>query len=311
MILRLRNQDNALIIARYILAMKNEVNLSDNYRCSLIRSLSYLSKYHETKPFKDMTRDDFVAFLNSYRKPEPIDPLHKWIGTYNNFLGIISKFFRWLYYPTTPANERNSLKKPGVIENLSTLHRRETSIYKPTDLWSQEDDHLFLKYCLSKREKCYHMIARDTACRPHEVLGLRMKDIVFKMSNDRQYAEVLVNGKTGSRSVPLINSMPYVKDSIDDHPQRTNPNAYLIFGMGKSYGKKLKGLFINRLYAFYKKEFFRKLLDDPTVSPEDKLKVKELLNKSWNLYIIRHSALTEKSRILREECIEAICRMDP
>ena len=44
------------------------------------------------------------------------------------------------------------------------------------------------------------MISRDTACRPHEILGLRIKDIVFKMANDRQYAEVLVNGKTGSRS---------------------------------------------------------------------------------------------------------------
>ena len=78
---------------------------------------------------------------------------------------------------------------------------------------------------------------------PHEILGLRIKDIVFKMANDRQYAEVLVNGKTGSRCVPLINSIPYVKDWIDVHPQRTNPNAYLIFGMGKSYGKKLTSQF--------------------------------------------------------------------
>ena len=48
-----------------------------------------------------------------------------------------------------------------------------------------------------------------------------------------------VNGKTGSRSIPLINSIPYVKDYLDEHPQRTNPNAYFIFGMSKSYGKKL------------------------------------------------------------------------
>jgi len=32
------------------------------------------------------------------------------------------------------------------------------------------------------------------------------------MANDRQYAEVLVNGKTGSRTVPLINSIPYLKE---------------------------------------------------------------------------------------------------
>ena len=100
------------------------------------------------------------------------------------------------------------------------------------------------------------MISRDTACRPNEILGLRMKDVVFKMANDRQYAEVIVNGKTGSRSVPLINSIPYVKDWIDDHPQRTNPNAYLIFGMGKSYGKKPTSHYQQSICKIYKKNSF-------------------------------------------------------
>ena len=136
--------------------------------------------------------------MNSFRKPEPIDPLHKWIGTYNHYLVIISKFFKWLYYPDLSSNERQK-QKPPVIDNITQLKRKEKSIYKPTDLWTQEDDQLFLKYCPSKRERCYHMISRDTGCRPHEILGLRIKDVVFKMANDRQYAEVLVNGKTGSR----------------------------------------------------------------------------------------------------------------
>jgi hypothetical protein len=59
------------------------------------------------------------------------------------------------------------------------LKRKETSIYKPTDLWTTEDDLLFLKFCPSKRMKCYHAMARDTSCRPHELLKLRIKDIVF------------------------------------------------------------------------------------------------------------------------------------
>ena len=44
-ILKLRNQDNALTIARFILSMKNEINLSDNYRMSLLRTLSDLSNF--------------------------------------------------------------------------------------------------------------------------------------------------------------------------------------------------------------------------------------------------------------------------
>ena len=53
----------------------------------------------------------------------------------------------------------------------------------------------------------------------------------------------------------------------------------------------------------YKKVFFPKLLEDPKVSPEDKVKIRELLKKPWNPYIRRHSALTEKSQILKENVL--------
>ena len=60
------------------------------------------------------------------------------------------------------------------------------------------------------------------------------------MAGNKQYAEVLVNGKTGSRHIPLINSIPYVKDYLDEHPFRTVPNSPLICGFGKSLGKFMK-----------------------------------------------------------------------
>jgi hypothetical protein len=95
-------------------------------------------------------------------------------------------------------------------------------------MWTSEDDLLFLKYCPSKRMKCFHMMARDTSCRPHELLKLRIKDVNFKISPDKyQYAELLVNGKTGSRPLVLIDSIPYLKDYLDhEHPQPGNQNAY-------------------------------------------------------------------------------------
>jgi len=44
-------------------------------------------------------------------------------------------------------------------------------------------------------------------------------------------------------------------------------------------------------------------MDNPNVLPEDKQKITELLKKPWNLYIRRHSALTEKSTILKEHTL--------
>jgi len=229
---------NALIVAEYILEMKTENNLSDNYRVTTIELLSILSKFHNNKSFLLITRDDIIAYLDSLRKPEVADPLHKWIGTYNLRRTMLLRFFKWLHYPEDPLRAR---KIPAVVQNIPLLKRKEQSIYKPTDLWTVEEDLLFLKYCVNKRNRCYHAVSRDTSCRPHEILNLRIKDVIFKTVANHQYAEVLVNGKTGSRSIPLFNSLPFVKDWLDEHFQRGNPSAFLIPSRDrKNFGKKLR-----------------------------------------------------------------------
>jgi hypothetical protein len=103
-----------------------------------------------TKPFKSITRDEVISFLNIVRKPESSDPLHKWIGTYNQYRVYLIRFFKWLYFPDKEQNKR---PKPSVVNNIPALRRKEKSIYKPSDLWTEEDDLIFLKHCPSKR-KC-------------------------------------------------------------------------------------------------------------------------------------------------------------
>jgi hypothetical protein len=151
-------KDNASVIADYILAMKTETNMSDDYRRDNIVVLTRFSKSINNKPFKDVKREDIVAFLESFRKSETSDPLHQWIGTYNLFRTYLMRFFKWLYSPDVDANRR---RKPEVIQNIPKLRRKEHSIYKPTDLWTLDDDLLFLRYCASKRIKCYHAVAME------------------------------------------------------------------------------------------------------------------------------------------------------
>jgi integrase len=208
---------NALIIIDYIGSVQSEINLSDTYRRDIIIFLCRFSHANNHKPFEQITKQELMTFLDNFRKPEEADPLHKWVGTYNLFRTHCLRFFKWLYYPDIQPAKR---PKPSVVENIPQLKRKEQSVYKPSDLWTQEDDLLFLKYCPSKRIKCYHAMSRDTGCRPHELLKLKIRDVVFKSAGDKQYAEVLVNGKTGSRHIPLINSLPYIKDYLDqEHPQ--------------------------------------------------------------------------------------------
>jgi integrase len=211
------------------------------------------------------------------------------------------RFFKWLYYKNIEPKKR---PKPKLIENIPQYKRKEQSIYKPTDLWTKEDDLLFLKYCPNARDRCYHTISRDTSCRPHEILNLRLKDIVFKTAGDRQYAEVLVNGKTGTRHIPLIDSLPYIKDWIDQHPRKNNPNAYFICSRDRThFAQQLKISSLRDNYNKYKLDFFPKILEDLAVPVSDKSRIKELLKKPWNPYVRRHSALTEKSAFLKEHIL--------
>jgi hypothetical protein len=77
---------------------------------------------------------------------------------------------------------------------------------------------------------------------------------------------------------------------------------------------------MTQIYRSYKKGLFSKLASmeqeeqqsseenrqqqyHATISMEDKQKIIELLKKPWNPYIRRHSALTEKSTILKEHVL--------
>ena len=290
--------ENAAIIAEHIECQKTEINLSDKYRHTVITCLITFIKYFKGKNFRRLSKFDVINYLDSLRKSEDVDPSHKWMGTYNLRRRIFLKFFKWLYYPTKDATKRPI---PGGMRGISSVRRKEQSIYKPDDLWTLEDEHLFLGYCSDKRIRCYHVIARDTSARPSEILKLRAREVNFKLAGDKTYAEISVNGKTGSRIIPLFSSIPFIKDWINDHPQPGNPNAFLIPSLNRAtFGRQMTEPSLGGIYRKYKTKIFPNLLSDENVPIEDKNKIQVLLEKPWNPYVRRHTGLTEKSKMIHE-----------
>jgi hypothetical protein len=124
------SKENALIISNFILAMKYEINPSDSYRRLVITVLGKFSCFHNNqKHFGEISREDVLSYLDSFRKPEETDPLHKWIGTYNLYRMLLVRFFRWFYYQDIEPNKR---PKPKAVDNIAQLKRKEQSIYKFT-----------------------------------------------------------------------------------------------------------------------------------------------------------------------------------
>ena len=76
------SRGNCQIIVNYILTLQTEVGPSDSYRISTTQALKHFAEFHKPKIFAEIQRQDIVDFLDSFRKPESVDTLHKWIGTY-------------------------------------------------------------------------------------------------------------------------------------------------------------------------------------------------------------------------------------
>jgi hypothetical protein len=89
-----QSKQNAITISRYIIAMNAEINPSSSHRENQLKTLCYLSDFHKQRPFLEMTRDDVLQYLDSHRRTEESDPLHKWIGTYNLRRTYLLRFFK-------------------------------------------------------------------------------------------------------------------------------------------------------------------------------------------------------------------------
>ncbi len=90
------NKDNIILITNYLISVKIETNLSDGYRRSLIILFSKFSIFFKNqRSYKSLTREDVLKFLDSFRKPESVDPMHKWIGTYIIYRIHLMRFFKW------------------------------------------------------------------------------------------------------------------------------------------------------------------------------------------------------------------------
>lgn len=124
------------------------------------------------------------------------------------------------------------------------------------------------------------------------------------------YAEVEI-GRYGKvkkiRTAPLINSLPYYKAGIAQHPMPGNPNAYLFISYENSAKYRNAPLGSTSLLGIYstylRKHHFSKLLERPDVPPEDKIKVKQVMQKPWNPFIHRHTGLHKKARLLNEHML--------
>ena len=149
----------------------------------------------------DMTKDDIVVWVNSMER-EP--------NTVNLYMVCIKRFFQWLY-----GCEKREY--PEVVKWIATRRTKKNNI----EVLTLDEVKRMAESTNNQRDRALIMALYESAARADELLKMKIRDI--KM--DRYGAVCMVNGKTGSRRIRLVDAVPDIQLWINIHPEKDNPDA--------------------------------------------------------------------------------------
>ncbi len=165
------------------------------------------------KPFKEVKREDIEKFLekNSTKSNFYMTTLKR----------IIKPFFRWLY---------GFKKNEGYPEVVSWIViPNKNSLKSLPQILTMEEINKMIESCDNLRDKALISILYESGCRASEILDLKIKDLEF----DEYGGVLIVRGKTGARRIRLISSIPALKEWLNVHPNKNDPNAPLFCSLAK------------------------------------------------------------------------------
>ncbi len=102
----------------------------------------------------------------------------------------------------------------------------------PEALPTTDEINIILNNMTRAMDKCLLMILLE-GLRNFEAINVRIGDITDKGTHMIIYVQ---ESKSSKRPVPVVKSVPYIIDWLNQHPQKDNPDAYLFV---RRYGKKL------------------------------------------------------------------------
>jgi integrase/recombinase XerD len=243
-------------------------------------------------------REQILSFLNTKQKDENLDPSKRWITTWNDYLGTIKHFFRWAYNQrgkeeVIPTSEWDT---PQFVR-IKKKKTKRLSPYSETEIWDKDELLAVIKYQPYLRNKAALTLFWDLDARNHEVTMLKIKNV--RLREKYGEGEVPYEAKTGSGPMLLTCSFPYIRDWLNEHPFRNNPEARLICNLHNGAPVKPESMW--SMMKQLRGRIARLLGKGEITDPKEREILEYLLRaKKWNPYCIRHSAITYDSDSLPE-----------
>jgi len=161
-----------------------------------LRVLKLFSIELGNKEFKNISREDVLDFLNRRKKSIDVDPDKKWVRTWNNYFARLIGFYRWLYNNEITL-DREDWNTPEPFNTIKKKKNKRDSSYSPNDVWEIGDLLLAIKYCDNIRDKAVFTIGWDMVSRNHELVKVKIKDIIIK----EKYAEISTSSEKKIRKI--------------------------------------------------------------------------------------------------------------
>jgi site-specific recombinase XerD len=235
-------------------------------RLSKARILHYLQELRKLKKYltKDIDKATKKDIMDVMAKIESSD-LAEW--SKQGYRITLKKFYRWLYNEKFNAKLKDK-EYPELVSWIKTTMKNGKHKL-PEEILNEDDVKFLIENCETVRDKALIALLWDSGCRIGEILNLKLKHISF----DKYGAQIIVDGKTGSRRVRLIPSVPYLANLKENHPLKNNPEAFVFIGLGTRNNK-------TRLSYMAIDSLLRRL--------KDKIKI----NKRINPHAFRHGRAT-------------------
>jgi len=197
------------------ISKKNKKILMDFYENCIVRGLSKPTILHYLQVLSKISKTlnkDFgqATFQDIERVLVGIEGVGYNERTKNNYKIILRKFFKWL-------------GKMEIARQIRIKKIRNVCSRLPEDLLTKQEIEKIIEAAENVRDKAIIAVLYESGCRIGELLKLKIKDIKF----DEYGVVLLVNGMKNQREVRIVESVPALKQWINEHPFGNDSEAFL------------------------------------------------------------------------------------
>ncbi|SNQ59802.1 tyrosine-type recombinase/integrase [Candidatus Methanoperedens nitratireducens] len=194
-----------MTLAKYL----QEMTLQHRRPNTIKNARLILSALDRFKPLNECTADDLKQYVQEYIKKFKLghNGRSPQEGNLNTAYTIFKKYYNWAGKPEVIA----WIKTKNVLKKIN-----------PNKLLTPAEIQTMLRVWDNSRDKCMLAIAYESGMRIGELLSLRVEDITIKEGEcmvrvPDNYEGEDINAKTGSRSLVLIESLPYIEKYLLVH----------------------------------------------------------------------------------------------